>query len=517
MHKLARKLGALFTMLALVLTTVAPVSPAFAAGNTGSLKVTSTSAEFAGKTVMAYKMFSATNPVVGADGTTATYSLESSWKNFFQDKVENGSSMTDDELSQAAYDYVKNLSTSSNPTIEAFAKDASDYALNVGNSVYSVSAVAGTEAVGGKYTATFSGLAFGYYLVKPNGTTDAARGTNAHLVNVVNTAGDTLELKSKYPTVEKKVENGGQQQNHNSANIGDTVKFTLTSAVPDTTDYSTYTFKIKDKLSKGLTFDENSVQVKVADAALTKDTDYKVNKIINDNGTTSVVIDFLTIKNQVAGSAITVTYSATLNEDAGSGSDTQGKNEATVEYSNDPSTDGTGVSKPSITHTYDFDFDLKKVGEDGATALADAEFQLLGTDGNAVTLISDGAAGYRPVKTGETGGNTSVTTPETGIIKFTGLKEGEYKLVELKAPAGYNKLSASVDVVISATYNEDGTLSDYTVTANGDTNTTVTVVNKKGTLLPSTGGMGTVIFTVAGAAVVIAGVAWTIARRRAQN
>ena len=110
-----------------------------------------------------------------------------------------------------------------------------------------------------------------------------------------------------------------------------------------------------------------------------------------------------------------------------------------------------------------------------------------------------------------------MTTPAGGRISFTGLKEGTYKLVELKAPAGYNKLSAPIEVVISATYNDDGTLKNNTVTANGTPNSTVTVVNKKGTLLPSTGGMGTVVFTVAGVAIVAAGIIWTVVRKRANN
>ena len=334
------------------------------------------------------------------------------------------------------------------------------------------------------------------------------RGNDAMLYNVVSAMSDPVELKSVYPGVTKTVENGDKNDNHSSAQVGDKVSFTLRSAVPDTSEYNTYTFVIHDTLSTGLTFN-NDVKVTVGGR------DYTIFVKKYDEATRSLSLDFSNdIKNLTAGNAIVVTYSATLNENAVVGKDNL--NTAHVEYSNNPGGTGTGTSEPSKTHTYDFGFDLKKIGDNDAV-LSGAEFQLLGTDGTAITLISDGNDGYRPIKTGETGGNTNVTTPENGIIKFTGLKEGVYKLSEVKAPSGYNKLAAPVKVTIAATYNADGTLINYTVTADGATGTTVTVKNNKGTLLPSTGGMGTVIFTVAGAAIVIAGVAWTIARRRAQN
>ena len=110
---------------------------------------------------------------------------------------------------------------------------------------------------------------------------------------------------------------------------------------------------------------------------------------------------------------------------------------------------------------------------------------------------------------------TEVETPVNGIIKFTGLDDGEYTLKETQAPTDYNK-AADTEIKITAKYGTDGTLDIWTVTNKGNDGF-VTIVNRKGTLLPSTGGMGTIVFTVAGAAVVIAGVAWTIARRRAQN
>lgn len=512
MHKLARKLGALFTMLALVLATVASVTPAFAAdAATGKVNISSTNGEFKGKTVTAYKMFTASNFAFNGDGSVsaATYTLETAWERFFQDKL--STTETGAPLSEKAYEYVKTLADGNRgATAVTFASDAAKWAKNQG---LASSKSAAAVASGNTYVATFESLAYGYYVFVPEGgSTSTQRGTDAILNNVVSTE-TNINLKSVYPTLEKKVEG----QNHSSAQIGDTVNFTLTSAVPDMTEYDTYTFKVHDKLSKGLTFNAESVDVKVGGTTLTKGTDYTVTNTGNGDETTSVEINFLTIKAQTAGSAITVTYSATLNEKAGSGTTTQGKNEAYVEYSNNPGEQGTGKSEPSITHTYDFSFDLQKNGEgENANGLQGAEFQLQDAEGNPISLVANGGA-YRPLKDATETGATSVTTPAGGRISFTGLKEGTYKLVELKAPAGYNKLSAPIEVVISATYNDDGTLKNNTVTANGTPNSTVTVVNKKGTLLPSTGGMGTVVFTVAGVAIVAAGIIWTVVRKRANN
>lgn len=509
MTTIFKKALVLFALVAVALVGAVAVAPAEAQAATGSFTIQSKNAEFAGKTVTAYQMFTVENPVVeNGKVTSATYTLNTVWEGFFQVKL--STSDTGAALSEKAYSYVKDLvDGNKGATLVTFAKEAADYAKTSSGITAAGTANASTTADNGYYKATFTGLEYGYYIFAPQGgSTSAMRGNDAMLYNVVSATSDPVELKSVYPGVTKTVENGDKNDNHSSAQVGDKVSFTLRSAVPDTSEYNTYTFVIHDTLSTGLTFN-NDVKVTVGGK------DYTIFVKKYDEATRSLSLDFSNdIKNLTADDAIVVTYSATLNENAVVGKDNL--NTAHVEYSNNPGGTGTGTSEPSKTHTYDFGFDLKKIGDNDAV-LSGAEFQLLGTDGTAITLISDGNDGYRPIKTGETGGNTNVTTPENGIIKFTGLKEGVYKLSEVKAPSGYNKLAAPVKVTIAATYNADGTLINHTVTADGATGTTVTVKNNKGTLLPSTGGMGTVIFTVAGAAIVIAGVAWTIARRRAQN
>ena len=489
---------------------------------TGTLTVSSANAEFAGKTVTAWQMFTATPD---ATGENAGYQVATGWDEFFKGAdVLNDSSLSGDVLNEKAADYVRKLGEDDNANVTAFAKKAADWAKKQ-TGLTKTEAKASDTATDGKYTATFTGLSFGYYVVSPaSGSTSSTRGTDAILVNVTKDTQD-INLKSTYPTVDKKVDN----DNHSSAQIGDTVNFTLTSAVPDTSEYGKYTFKFVDTLSKGLTFN-NDVTVKVGETTLTPgDNGYYVTSTANDDGTTTLTIDLSSsIKQQTAGAAITVTYSATLNENAVIGGTTDSNagntNSVKVVYSNNPGTDETGESKPSITHTYAFDFDLKKVSvakDEQAQALAGAEFQLKDKDGNVIKLVKTGATDkdtYRPAKTGEAGEGVveTVTTPASGIIAFTGLKAGEYQLVETKAPAGYNKLPAPITVTITATYNDDGTLNNYTVKYNGKdaSGHEITVENHKGTLLPETGGMGTMLFTVLGVLVVALGAAWYVRSER---
>ena len=499
--------------------------------NTGTLTVSSANAEFAGKTVTAWQMFTATPDETGKN---AGYQVATGWNDFFTNATsgvlpDEDKTLTGAALDKAAADYVRDQGlgvgdTDNLENLPKLAKKAADWAKQQQN-LSKTEATASSTAQDGKYTATFAGLSFGYYVVSPAaGSTSSDRHTDAILVNVTETGVTAINLKSTYPTVDKKVEG----DNHSSAQIGDKVNFTLTSFVPDMSEYQNYTFKFVDTLSKGLTFDADSVTVKVGENTLQQgDTGYLLTSTPNQDGTTVTVDLSKVIKAQTAGAAITVTYSATLNENAvigGAENNAGNANSVKVVYSNNPGTDETGESKPSITHTYAFDFDLKKVSKEDnqdPQALAGAKFQLQAADGTLIKLVKTGDAGetYRPAKTAdEQGVVETVTTPESGIIKFTGLKEGTYQLVETEAPAGYNKLAAPIKVTIAATYNADGTLKAYTVDY-GDplddgAGHVVTVVNKKGTLLPGTGGMGTALFTVLGVIVVALGAAWYVRSER---
>lgn len=528
MKKVFAAAAAIATVFGLAATTVATAN---AAGN-ATLTVSTKDAKFAGKTVNAYKMFSAT---VSSDGGAVSHTLNDAWKPFFKNSV-GLTGVTDANVNDKANEYVSKLKDSA---LTAFATKASNWAQTKTNNITAdaTATVSKNAATDGKYTATFTGLDYGYYVVAVPGATLAdAKGQYAALVRVHSTTVG-VDIKGDLPTVDKKVQVNGTGQNATDAKIGDTLTFTLTSTIPDMSAYSTYTFNFKDTLSKGLTF-EQVKSVKVEDKTLSVNTDYTVTPPTAPNNTLTVAMNDFKAKQQAnAGKKITVTYTATLNKDAvvgGAGN----VNSATIQYSNNPSTNGTGDSEPSKVRVFTYGFTVDKyTGDqytDAATRLAGAKFTLAPKNGEPMSFVKvkDGNATenavYRVATDDEKASTTTTTiiTPASGKVDFQGLKNGEYTLTETEAPAGYNKLASAIGVkvngqndgtdtthaTVTITYNNDNNGSNYDQTAS---NGVIPVRNKSGVTLPGTGGMGTIAFTVIGVLVIALGVAWTLKRKNA--
>lgn len=527
MKKVFAAAAAIATVFGLAATTVATAN----AADNATLTVSTTDTKFAGKTVNAYKMFSAT---VSSDGGAVSYTLTDGWKPFFMSSTLDGlTGVTDANVNDKANEYVSKLTGNA---LVAFATKASNWAQTKANNItVGATATVSADASNSKYTATFTGLDYGYYVVAVPGATLAnASSQYATLVSVHSTS-VTAEIKGALPTVDKKVQVNGTGKDATDAKIGDTLTFTLTSTIPDMSAYSTYTFNFKDTLSKGLTFGQVT-SVKVGDTTLTKDTDYTVTTAPADSGKTLLTVamkDFKTKQQANAGKKITVTYAATLNKDAvvgGAGN----VNSATIQYSNNPSTNGTGESEPSKVRVFTYGFTVDKYTgknyDDTATRLAGAEFTLAHKGGTAISFVkvADSAtqnAVYRVAKADEAGATTTITTPANGKVDFRGLENGEYTLTETKAPAGYNKLASAIGVkvdgqnngtdtthatVVIKYDNNNGSVYDQTAS-----NGVIPVQNKPGVVLPGTGGMGTIAFTVIGVLVIALGVAWTLKRKNA--
>ena len=472
-----------------------------------------------GKTLDLYQIFTATK-----SGDNVAYTLNSAYEGFFKTKVENGSSLSGEALSEAAYNYVKTQVGPNGSKGVTFAKDIMGWILNNATAVAATHKTATTT----DGTTVISNLAYGYYVVYPLGATDtsAAPGTGqdytsvASLVSVTDT-NVTVNMKSNYPTVVKKV----NEKNADDVNIGDTVTYTLTSKVPDMTGYTSYVFNFKDTLSAGLTFKEIT-SVKVGNTTINK---VEAGEEANDTYTltqdgqkiTITMNNFLASNANKAGQEIKVTYTATLNKDAVTGFDAN-KNSATVEYSDKPGTNNKGESEPSIVDVHTFNFTIFKYYLEGAdkTGLANAEFELYKANGE----VAGDKVNIKKVTEGE----YRVATPEEAAIKgfksdvivsgtngrvlVKGLDAGTYYLRETKAPDGYNKLLSDIKVEIKPVYdNPTGKLKSYTVdyTYNGkitngtaitskDNSPEVPVENKTGAQLPSTGSKGALMVTLAG-------------------
>ena len=527
MKKVFAAAAAIATVFGLAATTVATAN----AADNATLTVSTTDAKFAGKTVNAYKMFSAT---VSGDGKAVSYTLTDEWKPFFKDSNASGlTGANDTNVNDKANNYVSKLK---GEDLVAFATKASNWAQTKTNGIMAgATAMVSADATNGSYTATFTDLDYGYYVVAVPGATLAnASGQYATLVSVDSTNVNT-NIKGDLPTVDKKVQVGGTGKDATDAKIGDTLTFTLTSTIPDMSAYDTYTFNFKDTLSQGLTFGQvTSVTVDGVTDPLTVNTDYTVTTPTTSDNTLTVSMKDFKKQQANAGKKITVTYTATLNKDAVVGGHGN-TNSATIQYSNNPSSGGTGESEPSKVRVFTYGFTVDKYTgdkyDDDATRLAGAEFTLAPKNGTAMSFVQVDAgsatanAVYRVAKAGETDTTTTITTPANGKVVFQGLENGEYTLTETKAPAGYNKLASAIgvkvdgkndgtdttDATVAITYNNDNGNSYNQTASNG----VIPVQNKSGAILPGTGGMGTIAFTVIGVLVIALGVAWTLKRKNA--
>ena len=547
-------------LLAVVLSLCLAVT-AFAADTeqkTGSLTVTGSGmwnpSESKGKEVTAIRMFTArVTGDAAADPVQKnefdSYVLEEKWGDFFKqtdlfNKVKTAGGITDtavtadtitkEALSDAAVAYVKSLKndeTTNTGTLADFAHEAQKWARAHSTEFAELSAKETAKLVSGDAdktmgTATFSTLNAGYYLVFPEGgsTGNNSRGTDAILVNVPRDGKNTaVKIKSTFPTVEKKVQttDGGDFTDNGTAQVGKKVAFQLTTEVPDMSDYTKYTFKFVDTMTKGLDFVENSVKVTIAGKNIDAgENTYKV-KFDTAQKVLTVTFDNLKKVNKeqntpvATGDKIVVTYEAYINKDA-SRTD-PATNKVYLQYSNNPGTDGTGKSNPDESKVYTYDIDIFKFYKDGETEkeLPNATFKLTASeksDSTAIKLVAEADGKTYHVADAKELDDTSVTkvtevtTGADGKIAIKGLKAGTYYLHETTAPTGYNKLKKPIKIDITVT-GEAYTTPTYKVDeVDQNTSNIIKVENVKGVMLPETGSVGTIGLTALGVAVVLLGV-----------
>lgn len=392
--------------------------------------------------------------------------------------------------------------------------------------------VAGTSTeTSGPYT--ISGLEAGYYLVKDqdgsvkDGTDmDEIDAYTDIILEVVKNV--TIDTKAVYPTIDKTVSDP-------DANIGDTVTYTLTGTVPDTSAYVKYTYIFTDTLSAGLTYKSDTLEVKVGSETLTKGTDYTVSESTYDETKGTTITITITDAKQYSNSSIVVTYDADLNSNAVIGN-SGNENSVKITYSNNPNWDGSGEEpEPGNTPedevvTFTFELDVTKVdAKNPQTTLKDAEFVLYrGDDTNKEYVIVDGnnkVSGWTDTESSA----SKLKSADDGTFSIIGLDVGTYYLKETNAPDGYNLLANPVEVVIEATYKDvdgdgnDDAVDTLTVSVDGgdaksgnakDGIVEVTVENNAGATLPSTGGIGTTIFYVVGGILVVAAAVLLITKGR---
>lgn len=336
---------------------------------------------------------------------------------------------------------------------------------------------------GGKATA--AGLDLGYYLVV---------GANNALANLTTTTPDVI-IHDKNDVPFDKTDDATDVE------LGQVVHYTITGKVPDTTGFTKYVYSISDKMSEGLTFNKD-VTVEVGGKPLASDK-YELSY-------TASGIDFLlTIKvmdiQDKVTQPIVVKYTATVNEKAIA---KISENDAELVYSNDPTNTASHGSLTDQEKVYSSKIVIDKYDAnvaDRSKKLKDAEFVLKNSEGKFYKYDTSA----NKVEWVEMQKDADVfVTDANGVAEVRGLKDGTYTLIETKAPAGYNLLSETINVVV----------------AGSDTDTTkltykVEVGNSTGSLLPSTGGIGTQIFYIAGAALLLGAVVVLLVKKfkKAEN
>ncbi|MBX9165197.1 SpaH/EbpB family LPXTG-anchored major pilin [Coprobacillus sp. K06] len=494
-------------IIALLLTAVMTMTmsvTAFAANPSCSLTVNvKDGQDLKGQTINLYKLFDVT---VSSDKKNYSYTVskEAGYKNALVEVL--GLPITADSKDEDIAKAVQDLGKNNSAEVQNFANKFTAKALT--------SNLAFTQTSGKinetKTAHTFTGLDAGYYLVYVTG----GKQIQSSLVTVDEST-KTVNLKTEAPSITKKADK-------ETVSIGQVVEYTVTGSVPDTTGYDQYVYTIHDELSNGLDFvndangtavNGNTVNVTVAFGKGTTDEGTAPTTATLDttnNKKMSLDLSAWVRNNQTnKGKEFTVTYYAKVNKDAV----VTEKNKAQLEYGNKPGE--TTTTTPSEAKTPTYPLDINKIKKKSEEKLAGAKFKLYkdsAEDESNVIKVTGSEGKYVVDPTSNTTEFESVDSiDDKGYnLHVNGLDAGTYYLVETKAPAGYNKLTDPIKVTITKTGDTEWTISK------GDeveTDKIIDVENSTGSLLPSTGGMGTIAFTVV-AALLVLGVAVSFIRDR---
>ncbi len=520
--KMLKKLFAFvaaFAMLLALPTTVLAEGDESAATSTPEVKTTGNlTIKKATGTYAIYQVFTGDLVVDGDSKTLSNVVWGESVTPFEYDIGTN-------EKSKVAKVIAEFLSGKGEEEVKKFAKTAISYKTKKYQSV---------TATNGE--AKFENLPVGYYVVE-NTEVGTEEAYTSYILQVV---GDTeVNNKSGVPELEKKVQDKNDStgetttwQDSADYDIGDAVPFKLTGTIADNySEYTTYYYAFHDVEEAGLTFSkitsvyvlngkekigltENDYEVhkKTADASVTDDCTFEVVfnnlKDIKVNGAEVVTKD----------SKIVVEYESTLNSESVLGN-TGNVNKAKLEFSNNPyNTQGGNKGETPWDNVIVFTYKtvINKVDQDGTTPLKGAGFTLYKFDYSKNS--------YQPYQNG-----TPELNEEGTSFTFKGLDDGKYKLVETTVPTGYNKAD---DILFTVTANhhdkwasddrtsvltnlESNGLAADKITGDVATGTiTSSVINKKGTVLPSTGGIGTTVFYVTGAILMLGAGVLLVSRKR---
>lgn len=378
-----------------------------------------------------------------------------------------------------------------------------------------------TTTSGNYANGKITGLEAGYYLVKDKDNTVPKDGAyTSFIMEVVKNV--SVNTKSSVPKVEKKVKDINDStdsemsdwQDSADHDINDKVPFKLTATLPSNFDsYKEYYLEFKDTLSAGLTYNKDAKVYLVNNGVKT---DVTSSFTIADNGSSYKINNLKSLSGVTATTKVVVEYTATLNEHAVIGS-AGNPNTVHLEYSNNPNYTGNGENSPKgetpkdTVTVFTYKVVINKVDQD-KKPLAGAKFKL------EKKLVN---GSYKEVAT--------VSTTAGSKFEFKGLDDGEYRLTETETPAGYNSI-APITFKVTASHETESDMPKLTdlngekvsgeIKFEKDVNTgslTTDVVNKKGSLLPNTGGIGTTLLYLAGSILVVGAGILLVTKKRMET
>ena len=536
MKKTIKKILSIFAAFFLVLgltTGVRAEEPSKGTNDdTGEITVTN---PIEGKTYSLYQLLVLESYNTELDAYS--YTVANGWENFFNNK--------DIKEKYIKFDATgKYVTWVKDADAVAFSKKALDYAKE--NNITVTKTSTATKTGNTVNPIVFDNLNLGYYLL------DSSAGALCSLQTTNPTV--TITEKNSIPTVEKEVKEDSTNswEDKNDAQIGDTVEFKATINVGNNTEGSNagaQNYVLHDTMSDGLTFSKvtkvilksGNVETEIINSDELINYEVKTENIGDETFNVEFTKSFCDTLQQ--NDVIIVYYEAVINENAviaGNGND----NKVNLTYG-----DKNEVNKTpdSTTKTFTWPVGIYKYADkEGEIPLVGAQFQLktsASEDETALKLLDVTGGGEKAIPTyriatqeelSNEGVNPveTITTNDDGKFVIQGLNAGKYYLHETKAPDGYNKLAAPIEITITSDENNNNqTLLDYTVTStgkdtNGDdvqvpadlnliqNNQTVKVLNTTGAQLPETGGMGTTILYVVGGILLVGSAILLVTRKR---
>lgn len=492
------------------------------------LKPSSASQTLQGRRFTLYRLFEA-EPAAG--GESVVYRFDPKTEAAVKQAVAAGLGIQAGAVGeQQAVDYVASLS-GQDSALRQFLSTVQDHLQPAQGESFRVD----STAADGSFT--IAGLDYGWYMADEEGTDISGSHAAASLL-MVSTAAPSVQIKVKsdYPQLIKQIEEDDGTAGWNDIGdyqYGQAIPYRFETTLPDVTGYETYLMRFHDRMDPALDFDPSSV-------AVTLDKDGKQYRLspqeftITDTPTAdetfSVTIpDIKAIADREFGSfgqRVELTYNGVFNEGILDRQD-QGKqgfeNTVRLEFSNDPDSSQTGFTPWDTVVCYTYRLNAVKHNENDVK-LAGAKFRLY-LDKDCQTELGFAKHGdvYIPAADAQ-----DIVTDDEGSFRLDGLDQGTYWLREVQAPAGYHKLKDPIEITITPGFVDDRHayvaggqgLTDLTATAGGQdletdpiqTSANLSVLNRTGSVLPSTGSGMTIVLFAAAAGLAVTGL-W-MGRRR---